>query len=142
MPLTKEQLLIPRYKVKDKYPGMEAEPFRIGQIITLQWHKEVDGNDYKEGFIHIPIKYIPRSFMWQSFFDLFPNIFEPLPWWSDRKPEDMPDFLFCPAKKSYYIVEEWGLDSFVIYGRTKRQYCNYLPATKEEYTAYINQKQQ
>lgn len=155
MPLTKEQSLIPRYKVKDKYPGMEAEPFHLGQIITLQWHREEDGEFSKEGFIHVPIKHMPRSFMWQSFFDLYPNIFKPLPWWSDRSLEDMPEYLRIIERPTLVSVEIGSIvkvfkhftSSFgepnkrgcQVFGRGFMSYSRSEPATKEEYTAYINQ---
>lgn len=145
MPLTKEQLLIPRYKVKDKYPGMELEPFYLGQIITLQWHREEDGEFSTEGFIHVPINHIPRSFMWQSFFELYKNIFEPLPWWSDRKPEDMPKYLKDQA--GVYSKATWDVSMKLftsdgeLWHITENVMSFFEPATEEEYTAYINQKQ-
>lgn len=158
MPLTKEALLIPRYKVKDKYPGMEAEPFHLGQIITLKWHKEIDGDDIAEGYIHVPIKHMPRSFMWQSFFDLYPNIFQLLPWWSDRRLEDMPVYLRIIDRPTLVPVEigsivkvfshftssvgESNKNGCQVFGRDYMSYSRSEPATEADYNAYINQKQQ
>lgn len=145
----KEYLLIPRYKVKDKYPGMELEPFYVGQIITLQWHREEDDDDCAEGYVHVPNKHMPRSFMWQSFFDLFPNIFEPLPWWSDRKVEEMPEYVRCiktpdqiimPGEVFKVIWNDNGSGKVVENGPWIFPYTNcYEPSSNEE---YINQKQQ
>lgn len=74
--MSTEELLMPRYKVTDIWPGMHVEPFHLGQIVILQPHKEDDA----EGFIYVPNKHIPKSFMWQSFFALYKNLFKKLEW--------------------------------------------------------------
>jgi hypothetical protein len=99
--MTPEQLLVPRIKVIDKYPGMEAEPFYVGQIITLTMHES-------DGYIHIPLKHIPGSYMRKEFFETFPNIFQPLPWYLDRKQEDMPAFIKCDER--VWKIKEWKKD--------------------------------
>lgn len=145
MPLTKEQLLIPRYKVAATWPGMEVEPFRLHEIVTLTWHLEDDG----EAWIHRPVKHILGSYMRQGFFEKYPHLFQPLPWWSDRKPEDMPMFIkygTIVLRVSKWLkgiadpllpVDESGNSITALL-----RYSHALPATEEEYTAYINQKQQ
>lgn len=87
--MTPEELLRPRYKVVATWPCMQLEPFRLGQIVTLQPHKEEDA----EGFIYMPYMHKPGKFMWQSFFTLFPHLFKELQWWEERKPEEMPEYV-------------------------------------------------
>lgn len=83
--MTLIELLSPRYKVIAPWPGMDAEPFHLGQVVTLQRHVIEDGHIW----IHMPIKHMPNSYMRQEFFDNFSHLFKKLEWWEDRKPEDM-----------------------------------------------------
>lgn len=126
--MTTEQLLAPRFKVKEKYPGMEAEPFRLEQIITLTKHET-------DGWIHIPIKHIPGSYMRIGFFESFPNIFEPLPWWKERKIEDMPEYVKHTKRGVVLKVNEHCITGCKINGGFWAVYDNLLPATLEEYKA-------
>lgn len=131
------ELLFPRYKVTALWPGMEAEPFRLEQMVTLRPHKDDEG----ECFIHIPDKHIPGSYMRQGFFDKYPHLFKKLEWWEERAIEDMPEYLNCPSRKMFFKVESWHKSYFIIDGRQKMQYRNYIPATLAEYEDYINQKE-
>lgn len=146
MPLTKEQLLIPRYKVIATWPGMEAEPFRLNQIVTLSAHICDEGLEY----IHIPINHMPGSYMRQGFFDKFPHLFQSSPWWSDREISDLPEYVkrsdgsvvrvlhygYSEGEGELYLVmDDLEIPSYM-------DYLNPQPSNLEEYTAYINQKQQ
>lgn len=109
-----EELLIQRYKVIAPYP---RSTYTIGEIVVVgQMGKETQ------------IKYFE-----------YPNIFQPLPWWSDRKVEDMPKYLQCPSRGTFHKVDEWHKASFIADGRTKKQLANYIPATRAEYEAYHQQ---
>lgn len=132
---TVEELLRPRYKVSDKWPGMHTEPFHVGQIITLQPHKEEDA----DGFIYIPDKHMPRSFMWQSFFDLYKNLFQPLPWWSEREISDMPEYV-KHVNGSVHKVIAHGDNGARLEGSYWAVYKNLTPATLAEYEQYLQQK--
>lgn len=159
-------LLAPRFKVIDKYPGMEVEPFHLGQIITLTMHES-------DGWIHIPVKHIPGSYMRIGFFTNSPNLFQPLHWADERKIEDMPEYvkvisedcakdtgIYCKVYRWSEIdnvlpnlkgqlgaeIEEYQPDYLIrtefnfpgqVYGRLIATHL--LPATKEEYEAYVNQ---
>lgn len=136
--MSTENLLLPRYKVIATWPGMHAEPFHLGQIISLQPYED---EDYK-GFIHIPIKHIPGSFMREGFFSGYPHLFKKLEWWEERAIDDMPEYLSCPSRKMFFKVESWHKSYFIIDGRQKMQYRNYIPATLAEYEQYINQKEE
>lgn len=136
MPLTKEELLAQRYKVIAPYPRMELDQHGVGDIIS----------PYGMGFLY------PEKVKEQ--YDMYPHLFQPLPWWSDRKPEDVEglylrlnDGLHCKLFKHFtsdgcernpepYFTDgtdELGWSYFI----TKPEII-----TEEEYTAYINQKQQ
>ena len=148
MPLTKDELLRPKYKVIDKYPGMELEPFHVGQIITLQPHKE----GYEDVFIHIPIKHIPGSYMRQSFFDLYPNLFKRMLWYEGLEYTDLPLFLNVNYKTGiqFHKVNQWlhkiGEQFVYEYQNEKGLLLREttggtIPADEFEYQSYITQKQ-
>jgi len=67
----------------------------------------------------------------------FPANFQPLQWWEDRDVKDMPEYLECPSRKTFHKVEKWKINSFIIDGRIKKHYINYIPSTKEDYEAYL-----
>lgn len=75
--LSKEELLIPRFKVIADYP---QSPFTIGDIIK---HNAVlDDFIYydEEGIVRITPKY-------------YPAIFKKLEWWEDRSFEELPEYV-------------------------------------------------
>lgn len=145
--MTKEELLRPRYKVIAKWPGMEAEPFHFDQIITLQRHVSEDGNE----FIHVPIKHMPNSYMRQGFFDNYPHLFQPLQWWEERKPEDMPEYVKGDeavfkavwregaitenGKQPMRMVIDEGYGDWQVISNVM---CHFESATEEEYIQYKN----
>lgn len=130
-------LLTPRFKVILSYP---KSPFEVGKIITLvtaahekalqyRW-TECDGV-YSE---------------YQSFFEDFPAVFEPLKWWRERTEIEMPPFLKTKnAEEVREVIRHFAgsnlkfLYKSKIDRRYKRSlYENYLPATIDEYNDYIN----
>jgi hypothetical protein len=147
--LTTEELLRPRYKVIAPWPGMLDEPFYFDQIVILQHHKQEDA----EWFIYIPNKSIPASFMYQSFFDKFPHLFQPLPWWSDREIGDMPEYVSVnpSAGRFQRVIKVDGENIYWEYRGTEPirirnksgggTLVDYLqPATRAEYEKYLQQK--
>lgn len=147
--ITPEELLKPRYKVIATWPGMHVEPFRLGQVITLQPYED---EDYK-GFIHIPIKHIPGSFMREGFFSGYPHLFKKLEWWEERPIDEMPEYVKSIMQEySYGVkvgtmvkVKEWVkiCDAmYVIQSRNREYHAScFTPATAAEYEQYINKKQ-
>lgn len=139
--MTKEELLIPRYKVIADYPGNGLD---VGTIMN-------PSPDWKEFTI----------VFWCKANDKFPHLFQRLPWWSDRKVEDMPYYL----KQSGYVDSknrpvpdmcikvlthfksgsgDWRNDSYNGFipeadPKGTLPYSLFEPVTEEEYTAYINQ---
>jgi hypothetical protein len=117
---------------------MHLEPFDKDQVVVLQAHKEEDA----EGFVYKPDKHKPRNFMWKSFFDLFPHLFEPLPWWKERKPEDMPHYVKHIATGKMWKVKEYDLPTGAhLIGVEISSYWavmkNLEPATLDDYNAYL-----
>lgn len=130
MPLTKEQLLQKRFKFILPFPGAH---WRIGGIFELV------GDDLY-AVSGLPIK------MLGCILEEYPHIFQPLPWYSDRKPEDMPEYLKWRTKQQIVKPVRWEANCEFYYLSEHDivgYYSDYTdPATEEEYNAYINQKQQ
>lgn len=131
MPLTKEQLLKNRYKA---IAEDTTQSFKAGDIL-----------DHNDGW---------RDNVWQApngqyIFnpERYPHLFQLLPWWSDRKPEDMPQYYKYSGNHGVFKTNFRPQGGIVMLQfsptetvPTRLEYT--LPATEEEYTAYINQKQQ
>lgn len=132
MPLTKKQLLIPRVKCVLRYPDSR---FPVGSILS---------QDFEDHELYVYID-SNRKFWLICNPELYPEIFTPLPWWSDRKPEDMPKYLKDQA--GVYSKATWGVSMKLftsdgeLWHITENVMSFFEPATEEEYTAYINQNQ-
>ena len=120
--MTVEELLKPRFKVKNDYPN---SPFKINEIILGENHPDIDFTEYE-------------------------YLFEPLQWWEFRDAKDMPKFIkelpFMNNKKiRYFEVTEYFMDDPIFsYFEAKNNgggnfgTGRYLPVTKAEYE--LNQK--
>lgn len=130
---TVEELLKPRYKVIADYP---KSIYNVGVIINAGTTSEDCIYCDREG---------PRM-------RHYPHLFQPLPWWSDRSVEDMPQFVKS-IKQEYdhgvavgniIKVKEWVLLSetmYVIQSKTREYHPScFVPATREEYELYKQQK--
>jgi len=128
--MTKEELLRPRYKIIALWP---FEPkTSIGNIFTRPDQYARVGQ---------------WSSMWHWWDELanHPHLFEPLPWWKDRKLEDMPEYVKVietpdqklikgSVMKIIWINDGWGRsESGEVFPYTN---C-FEPATSEEYEAYM-----
>lgn len=154
MPLTKEELLKPRYKVIADYP---FNPYNIGDLVVFSDSMESfhltttwfwDEGEKMESDNYSSIKTIEK----------YPHLFQPLPWWSDRKIEDLPDYVKSNPEYAkpglvfkVFEVKEYE-DGICIthndigdinkpFSSTPTHLKYFLPATKEEFEEYINQKQ-
>lgn len=136
MPLTKEQLLQKRFKFISPYPGSHWE---VGDIF-----EHINNDIY--AVAHYPVK------MLDVVLETYPHIFQPLPWWSGRKPEDMPGYLrinygngpvLCKVSQWMHKIGEQTVFEYYKNGLALRETTKGTePITEEEYNAYINQKQQ
>lgn len=132
MPLTKEQLTQKRFKFTISYPGSHWE---IGEVFELRGNSCYATESMSHLIVH------------ESILEAHPHIFQPLPWWSDRKPEDMPEYYKHTGNHGIFKTSFRPQGGIVMLKfsptetvPTSLEYT--LPATEGEYTAYINQKQQ
>ena len=126
--MTKEQLLMPRYKVIADYPDSD---FNVGEILDRDWGW--DGND-EEGF--------------KKSISMYPHLFRKLEWWEERKIDDIgyilvnSDFHYGIAKPIKILGDAWGNDIVRLDGwkfDVQLKYCS--PATEEEYLTFKNSNQ-
>lgn len=135
MSLSVVELLKPRYKLVTDYPHRQYD------METILYVDE-------EGELFCPIQgYILSIYkILEKDVDKYPQ-FQKLPWWSDRKPDEMPLYLkkiyggkivkvdqhqLCTSVSGGYM---YSPNTFILDGMTKT-YAHYLPATREEYEAH------
>ncbi len=83
--MTPESLLIQRYKVIAPYP---RSTYTVGEVVTVgQMGKETQ------------VKYFE-----------YPHLFQPLPWYAERKKSEMPEFIKCDER--VWKITEWDIDLF------------------------------
>lgn len=145
--MTPEELLKPRYKVIADWPGRSNSSLSemvIGYVALLS----------KEARHPVSNNLLSEKLVWQSengmrsvgvgFFDLYPHLFQPLHWWEDRNPEDLPKYLKSMDGKHIKQVIELTSNGFRVKEEKSRKgyrTCDnnrWLPATLEEYATYIN----
>lgn len=116
--MTTEQLLIPRYKVINDWPG---SPCTIGEIL-------------------------PSSDL-ETVYNRYPHLFRPLQWWEERRISDLPNYIRITGDV-YKVDEwlnnagnhprsvenpNLAIEWHFIAGHS-------IPTTLEEYLTYINSK--
>lgn len=136
-----DKLLEPRYEVVANYPG---SIFKVGEVIEFFSATEV-GKAEKEYWFHSP----PTHQNYQdSWFNEYPHLFRLLKWWERRDKNDLPDYVkfYAPLPEKYNIrkVIKWfDLAKDVVRCEDNLRYqlgIAALPATEDEYTAYIESK--
>lgn len=140
MPLTKDELLKPRYKVIADYPG------NIIPVRSIFW------DDIESVIIVTPSgsNSIQSSYPYRDK-DKYPHLFQLLPWWRDREINDYPEYVVdtnLAFHKAKWKIHPHGLFMYLDdeadngWHVIDKIMCFYMPATPEEYIAYINLKQQ
>ena len=136
---TTHPLLVPRYRVIADYPGC---PFEIGTILLV----DADGELYSDmhGFAQSAVKIMEKEAK------RFKHLVEPLPWYAERRPEEMPQYLRFQKDEEVYKIEKWDMKHLVGFiDINRRQGCSlltwkpehgYVPATETEYNAYLSSK--
>ncbi len=144
--MTIEELMKPRYKVVDSFPFNKF--YKVGDILTDDGKTVVTNQD--------------GEVMFACEFNNYPNVFQSLEWWEERKIEDMPKYLkqtgmvdgadepipdwYLKVKKHFNAGNgEWRDDSIHIFCiercertmGTNMRYSGFEPATEQEYTTYI-----
>lgn len=121
--MTPEELMKPRYKIIADYPGNVQD---IGCVFRSD---------------------LP------SYFNKFPAISQPLPWYAERKPEDMPEYVWykfmehstpkCMKVDKQFTssLGEKNDKGFCTSGEFY-SYSKTTPATSAEYEQYINSNKQ
>lgn len=147
--LTTDELLRPRYKVVGPYPW---SPYKIGDIITMP----PDGRSFHLTTTEYTDEFGDRTKLehWHAPEEIlkYENLFQPLPWWSDREPEDMPEFvktnpdyakpgLTFKVKAAEKFVDGIGLLCEDGYSDKYVSARYFIPATLTEYEAYNKQKE-
>ncbi len=82
----------------------------------------------------------------ESVLEEYQNIFQPLPWWSDRHKHELPEYVIWKEGEPKVQSAGFDFDTDTIwldgYQHTLSMWIDVLdPSTEEEYTTYINQKQ-
>jgi len=136
--MTKDELLTLRYKVINIWPDMSNYGHYQGQVITMA--------KLKDGGIGWPTNNVT---FYPAHFDNFPHLFEPLPWWKERKVEDMPEYVKSIKQEYDYglkvgeiiKVKEWlriSKTMYVIQGPNREYHPDCLiPATEADYNTYL-----
>ena len=134
MPLTKQQLLIPRVLcigTKEGEPNDTSRDYISGNIITV--------GDYLSNSDFLSMKATAEYL--GGLVEKFPHLFKPLPWWYGRTVEEMP--LYVKSHDGVYFKIKWvNSVNWMFYNDTdfiEGKYCE--PATLEDYQEYQKQKQ-
>ena len=138
MPLTKQQLLIPRVLcigTKEGEPNFPGSRFMTGDII------EQNGRDYWS------IK--ADAWLNKTTVEKHPHLFKPLPWWYGRTVEEMPLFVKCiNTPDQVHFPDEvfkvnWKLShlGFSDRGAIVPNTDCYQPADEADYQEYQKQKE-
>lgn len=140
-------LMKPRYKATGTgnfhYPN---SPFTVDQVIELK--KE------NRSWLYEYYDHDGQYVVYQELFDSYKHLFKPLPWWSERKPEEMPQyvkritepmFITQPKFGEVLNVLLWtnmGVDgnyaAFLSYPGQHWKASNFIPATESEYLNHVN----
>lgn len=141
MPLTKEQLLRPRYKVIADYPFRDH--FLLNEIIELDQYDDRPHLKLNEWYVtkqKLDGTGLPLNWF-ESTLNKYPHLFRPLKWWEHREESDMPEYV-KDENNNIHKVKKWiscGMVADYVDGHSGNS--NYtLPATEQEYIDYINSK--
>jgi len=140
--MTPEELMMPRVKVTNYYPNSKFETGDILQKSPLNYYFKVGVLTSKH-----TVEMVEEV-------DKSPAIFQPLPWYAERKIEDMPEYIRSWDKPiNHYtrfsnVVIKCGVDVF--WNSTEFTKENgfvsayggiciwaFIPATKQDYEAYL-----
>jgi hypothetical protein len=146
--LTKEELLKPRIKVTGPYPH---SPYQVGEQVKSvagRWHLTTTA--YRDEFGE---NIGQENYVAESTIAEYPNLFQRLEWWQERKPEDMPGYVRfgeSEMRHTVYKIKEWhlngiyGLDTVCAIAEEPKDYLlifgggKCYPNTEAEYLTYKN----
>ncbi len=125
------ELMKPRTKVIGPYP---KSPFNVGDVLEISG--DCAGKNRTGSGVFRDSVYQPEK---------FPNIFQPLQWHEERKPDEMPEYV----KKRGVIIKimigqdisesgsAWMFEKSPDGLRHRINLSDCLPATKEEFESYL-----
>ena len=133
MPLSKEQLMIPRVLCiggKEGEPNYPGSMVKTGEILTHctgitngRYYESKDGH-----LIHLPLN--------------FPNCFKPLPWWEKRDESEMPEYIWPSKTYGIVKVDYWEKSDAYINGERFEAFVwEFEPADLSDYQEYQKQKE-
>lgn len=142
MPLTKDELLAPRYYLGKEYPNSYQAPCIL--------HVAKDGELYsqEQGYVDYAYKVTEHEAKTK-----FPHLFRKLHWSEFRAIEDMPLYVRWDKENGnvYQVLSHEGCNSsgfplfryLTGYGhKCVSTFICRIPATREEYEAFVNRKKQ
>ena len=142
--MTPAQLLTPRAKVIAKWPFC---PYKVGDIVMPNEHGVFHflTTPYRDEFGEAHFSHDYYNF--EETVKEYPHLLKILPWWEDRKLEDMPKYVRCKDphserfNESVHKVEGWdfrrGMWSIDC---EWFEYREITPATEAEYLEFVNSK--
>ena len=158
MPLTKQQLLTPRYLCT----GTPGKPLWHRSIFN---HGDIIAMDDK-GWYEVTNEHTGSHIFKNEYFTEYPHLFKPLPWWYGRTVEELPDYVkqtgmedsagnpvqdvVMKVKKHHSAGNgEWRDDSINIFCADSYltgtpgsfTYAGWEPADESDYQEYQKQKQ-
>lgn len=135
--MTKEELLIPRYKVIARWPNMAD--FRLLEGVTIEL-SEVDDDK-------IRFAKVGEGHCYSEWFNQYPHLFRCLEWYKDRRPEEMPEYVTWlysddreVSKASGWHKGHGGMYCYIEGKLVHPGMSNLMPADESEYIAYINKQ--
>jgi hypothetical protein len=134
MGLSTKELLKPRIKCIAPYP---YAIYKVGDVILF--NSEEDSKPIIGTYDNIENVKSLHYVSFQSFLE-FSILFENLPWYAERKVEDMPEYV---KDDKGFVFKQFhtGLDFFGIKGQSGWRYkFECVPSDETEYTNYINSK--
>lgn len=146
------QLLKPRYKcVADFWKN----PFKIGDIIQMSFKRtsfwpffNEDGSEDLNEYWHAKVENEKgTSFYNELAFSRYPNLFKPLKWCEDRKPEELQTVTyikevvgFSLSMDSVHRVNQWRFDfePMIEIDAGRFNPWHFVPVAETDYLIYLN----
>jgi hypothetical protein len=118
--LSVDELLKPRYKVIADYPDNKN---KVGDIITLQTAQTKAAHELVCGW-----------------YDKYPAIFQPLEWWQEREPDEMPEYLKDTRDGEIVKAIQYGDNQVLVKARVfecRIELRYMIPSCIADYNAYL-----
>jgi hypothetical protein len=150
MPLTKQQLLIPRVLCIGGKDGMINYPdseFVTGEILVFGKSLTRLGNEVKNdnGCFW---KQDQSAYVSKRYTEAFPHLFKTIPWWYGRTVDEMPEYvknsdIFSMSNGKVYKVIKHEENFVYLEARNNPRFHieNFEPAEESEYQEYQKQKE-